>query len=318
MAEAAPYHADIAGNPDGICHWLKTVDGVRIRVGHWPLNGAAGTILIFPGRTEYIEKYGRAAAEFAKRGFSCVAIDWRGQGIADRLLDNRAIGHVDSFNDYQLDVRAVLDHVKSLGLPEPYHLLGHSMGGCIGLRSLYDGLDVKSAAFSAPMWGIKMSAALRPIAWGLSEVSKQLGFGGVFAPGQQAETYVLRSTADDNTLTSDHANFEILQRQLQMHPELALGGPSLHWLNESLREMRMLSQRPSPDLPCVTFLGSEELIVDPARIHERMAIWPNGELVILEQGRHEVMMETLVIRTKVFDVAAKLFSDQTADIARFM
>jgi len=315
MTEAAPYHADIAGNPDGICHWLTTVDGVRIRVGHWPLNGASGTLIIFPGRTEYVEKYGRTASEFAKRGFASAAIDWRGQGIADRLLDNRAIGHVDNFEDYQLDARAMLNHVKSLGLPKPYHLLGHSMGGCIGLRALYDGLDVASAAFSAPMWGIKMSAALRPIAWGLSEVSKQLGFGGVFAPGQQAETYVLRSTADDNTLTSDASNFNILQNQLKTYPDLALGGPSLHWLNEALREMRSLSVRPAPDLPCVTFLGSEEEIVDPSRIYERMEGWSNGELIVLDTGRHEVLMEAPDIRTRVFDSAAALFSQYTPEMA---
>ena len=212
MKNAAPYHADIAGNPDGICHWLVTADGVRIRVGHWPVANAVGTVLLFPGRTEYIEKYGRTATDFGKRGFACAAIDWRGQGIADRLLENRAVGHVEEFEDYQLDVKAMLDHVKALGLPEPYHLLGHSMGGCIGLRALYDELPVESAAFSAPMWGIRMSPALRPIAWGLSSMSKQLGFSGVFAPGQQAETYVLRATADDNTLTSDATSFDLLQR----------------------------------------------------------------------------------------------------------
>lgn len=315
MLEQAPYHTDIAGNPIGVCHWLTCVDGVRIRVGHWPLEGAGGTVLIFPGRTEYVEKYGRAAAEFAKRGFACAAIDWRGQGIADRLLPNRAVGHVDLFEDYQLDVKAMLTHVKSLGLPEPYHLLGHSMGGCIGLRSLYDGVGVATAVFSAPMWGIKMSPALRPIAWGLSSVSKPLGFSGVFAPGQQAETYVLRATAQDNTLTSDTTNFDILQQQLIAKPELALGGPSLHWLNEALREMRILSQKPAPDLPCVTFLGSEEAIVDPARIHERMEDWARGELVILDRGRHEVMMEIPSLRDRVFDESAALFAAHTPEMA---
>lgn len=310
--ESAPYHADIAGNPDGICHWLTCADGVRIRVGHWPLADAKGTILIFPGRTEYIEKYGRSAAEFAARGYACVAIDWRGQGIADRLLENRAVGHVEVFEDYQLDAQAVLLHLKKLDLPAPMHLIGHSMGGCIGLRALYDGLPVKSAVFSAPMWGVQMSPALRPIAWTLSSMSKPLGFSGIFAPGQQAESYVLRTTAHENTLTSDHANFEILQSQLQAHPDLALGGPSLHWLNEALREMRTLSQMPSPDVPCVTFLGSEEAIVDPVRIHNRMAKWPNGELVLLDQGRHEVMMEIKALRDQVFDGAAALFDANAA------
>ncbi len=313
--ETAPYHTDIAGNPDGICHWVHSVDGVRLRIGHWPVKDAKGTILIFPGRTEYVEKYGRTAKDLGKRGFTCVAIDWRGQGIADRLLENRAVGHVDMFEDYQLDVKAMLAHVKTLGLPEPYHVLGHSMGGCIGLRALYDGLPVQSAAFTAPMWGIKMSAALRPIAWGLSSVSKPLGFSGLFAPGQQAETYVLRATAEENTLTSDATSFGLLQTQLQTHPDLALGGPSLHWLNESLREMRTLSLRPAPDVPCVTFLGTEEAIVDPVRIYERMDTWANGELVVLEDARHEVLMEIPIIRDRVLDGIAGLFSAQTAEIA---
>ena len=312
MTQSAPYHADIAGNPDGICNWITTHDGVCIRVGHWPVENAKGTVLIFPGRTEYVEKYGRTAAEFAKRGFAAVAIDWRGQGIADRLLDNRAVGHVAEFSDYQKDVQAVLDHVETLGLPKPYHLLGHSMGGCIGLRSLNEGLPVESAAFSAPMWGIQMSPALRPIAWGLSSVSKPLGFSGVFAPGQQAETYVLRADAADNTLTSDPENFGILQNQLKAHPDLALGGPSLHWLNESLREMRKLAQKPSPNVPSITFLGSDEAIVDPARIHERMSKWDSGELVILDGGRHEVLMETKPLRDRVFDGAADLFCKHAA------
>lgn len=314
MKNAAPYYGDIAGNPDGICHWIVSADGVRIRVGHWTAQDAKGTILIFPGRTEYIEKYGRTATDFVKEGYACVAIDWRGQGIADRLLANRAVGHVENFEDYQIDVKAMLDHVKALGLPEPYHLLGHSMGGCIGLRAIYDGLPVKSAVFSAPMWGILMSAALRPIAWGLSEVSKSLGFSGVFAPGQQAETYVLRATADDNTLTSDPSSFDLLKNQLTTHPDLALGGPSLHWLNEALRDMRQLSTRPSPDVPCVTFLGSEEAIVDPVRIHQRMDEWANGDLVILDQGRHEVLMEMPVIRDRVITGSVALFDAQLFEI----
>lgn len=307
MKNAAPYHTDTAGHHDGICHWLLTMDGVRIRVGHWPVTHAKGTILFFTGRTEYIEKYGQTALDFGKRGYSCVAIDWRGQGIADRLLENHAVGHVDSFDDYQLDVKAMIAYVKSIGLAEPYHLFGHSMGGCIGLRALYENIPVKSAAFSAPMWGIKISAAMRPIAWGLSSVSKPLGFSSLITPGQHGETYVLRATANDNVLTSDVSNFKLLQQQLKSHPELALGGPSLHWLNESLREMRLLSQRPSPDVPCITFLGTEESIVDPARVYQRMEQWSRGALTILENGRHEVLMEIPAIRNRVLDDSTKLF-----------
>ena len=91
--------------------------------------------MMFPGRTEYIEKYGDCAAEFTGRGFAFLAVDWRGQGLADRLLDDVRVGHVDQFTDYQHDVQATLDLAADLNLPKPWFVIGHSMGGAIGLRA---------------------------------------------------------------------------------------------------------------------------------------------------------------------------------------
>ena len=94
----APFFEDVAGGPPGgAAWWLTTSDEKRIRVGLWPTNAEEprGTVLLFPGRTEYIEKYGRTAQELAERGFATLAIDWRGQGLSDRMLDDPRIGHVD-------------------------------------------------------------------------------------------------------------------------------------------------------------------------------------------------------------------------------
>ena len=310
--QTAPYHADAARNDGGSAHWVTAADGVRLRIAVWRQEGAKGTVLMFPGRTEYAEKYGPAAADYAARGYASIAVDWRGQGLADRVHENRAVGHVGRFADYQLDVAAVIAHVRALGLPEPYYLLAHSMGGCIGLRALHRGLPVAAAACSAPMWGILMSSALRPLAWGLSTVSRPLGFSGQFAPGQGAETYVTKTTAAENTLTSDPEMFALLQYQLEQMPEVALGGPSLHWLNEALMEMRALARMPSPNYPCITFLGTEEAIVDPDRVKARMAAWPGGELVMLQGGRHEVVLERPELRNMVFDRSAALFEAQSS------
>jgi len=217
------------------------------------------------------------------------------------MQQDRRVGHVDDFTDYQHDVRAMLGHARALGLPRPFHLLAHSMGGCIGLRAVIEGLDVRSAAFSAPMWGLQMSAALRPLAWAVSSLARRLRLSHRYAPGQAAEPYVLGAAFELNTLTSDRAMFDYMQAQLRAHPDLALGGPSLHWLNEALVEMRTLSQAASPGLPCIAFLGSEEAIVDPGRIEARMTRWPDGRLVMIEGGRHEVLMERPDHRTAIFD-----------------
>mgnify|MGYP000882905518 FL=1 len=50
--DPAPLFTDVAPGPEsGRAHWAETSDGKRIRLGHWPLENARGTVLLFPGRT---------------------------------------------------------------------------------------------------------------------------------------------------------------------------------------------------------------------------------------------------------------------------
>jgi lysophospholipase len=298
----APFHADIADGPaGGEALWLTTADGVKVRMGIWPCANARGTVLLFPGRTEYIEKYGRAANVLHQHGYAVVSVDWRGQGLAGRLLADRAIGHVGNFTDYQRDVAALVEQVQARGMPQPLYLLAHSMGGCIGLRALIDGLAVKAVAFSAPMWGVHLARALRPVAWSVSTLGSQFGFGDMLVPGRSTENYVQQTTLAENGLTTDPDMLDYMREQLDACPDLGLGGPSLHWLNEALREMRKLSVMPAPRVPCLTFLGTNETIVDSARIRQRMSNWPDGHLTILQGARHEAIMEAPAIRKKFFD-----------------
>lgn len=304
----APFFADVADGPEGgAAYWLTTSDGVRIRAAVWP-DGGAGTVLLFPGRTEYAEKYGRAAKDLRARGYATVAIDWRGQGLADRALDDRMVGHVDDFADYQADVQAVLWLVATLDLPKPLYLMGHSMGGCIGLRALMRGLPVAAAVFSAPMWGIAMAAWLRPVAQTVSQISGWFGQSHRYAPGTSATTYVCEAGFGGNVLTTDPDMWMYMKAQVTQRPELALAGPSLGWLNHALRECVTMSLLPAPDVPCVTYLGTSERVVDTAPVHLRMSGWRGGRLEMVTGAEHEVMMETPAHRALFFDGAAKLFA----------
>ncbi|MDZ7710295.1 MAG: alpha/beta hydrolase [Roseovarius sp.] len=308
--QTAPLFAEVACGPDeGAAWWLTARDGVRLRAGLWHREAEAGTVLLFPGRTEYIEKYGRAAQHFAARGLATMVVDWRGQGLADRLTGDEMAGHVMHFPDYQHDVAAVVDAARTLDLPRPWHLLAHSMGGCIGLRAVMAGLDVQSAVFSGPMWGIHMGAALRPFAWSLAWSLRHLGLGHVYAPSTKPEHYVLSEPFETNKLTNDREMWDYMARQLEAHPELGIGGPSLRWLHEALREMRALAARPSPALPCLTVLGSDEDIVDAARIHDRMARWPGGRLEMVAGGRHETLMDTPAVQARLFAMICDFYAD---------
>jgi lysophospholipase len=305
----APLLAPLAEGPaDGRAIWLTADDGVRLRAVLWGRDAPAGTVLLFPGRTEAAEKYGRAAADLRARGFATAVIDWRGQGLADRLHANPALGHVGRFTDYQRDVAALLAHVRAQLMPGPFFLLAHSMGGAIGLRALIEGLPVRAAAFSSPMWGIAIAPHMRPVAWTLSTLARPLGAGHVMAPGQPPESYLLRAPFAGNTLTTDEDMWDYMRHQIEAEPRLGLGGPSLAWLNEALRETRRLAARPAPAVPVVTFLGLAEKIVVPEAIRARMARWPGGELVEIPGAEHEVLMETPIRREMILDRIAAHFT----------
>lgn len=302
----APFHAALADGPPGAtCVWL-IAGSARIRVAWWKA-GEKGTVLLLPGRTECVEKYGRAAGDLVARGYSVITIDWRGQGLADRALPDRAAGHVGDFSEYQQDLDAMLDQARQAGLPEPFFMIAHSMGGCIGLRGLMRGLPVNAAAFSAPMWGIAMAAWLRPVATVVSALAGPLGLANRYAPSTNAQTYLLQAPFEGNVLTTDREMWDYMRRQVAEVPDLALGGPSIGWVKAALHECASLAVMPAPRVPTVCALGTAEKVVDVPPVHLRMAGWSNGQLDLYPGAEHEIMMEGPAVRKRFFDRAAALF-----------
>lgn len=294
--EPAPFHSDLADGPEsGSAVWVQASDGVRLRVGAWP-GGAKGTVLIFNGRTEYIEKYGRVARDFAAQGLAAATCDWRGQGMSDRVATDRHVGHVHDFADYQKDVAAFLGAVRKLSLPEPYYLIGHSMGGCIGLRALIQGLPVKKAVFSGPMWGIGALKTLGPLATLLLEGAALLGMGVAYAPATNRKSYVLKQDFDGNALTHDRATWAWLQSHVRADDRLGLGGPSMNWLHEAKREMAALGRTHQVPCPTLALVGTEDEVVVPGNVLSYTASWDKGRAEMIDGARHEPMMEVPAIR----------------------
>lgn len=308
MTEAPLHNALAEGPSDGRGYWLKTADATRIRAGLWNASGQRGTVVLLPGRSEYVEKYGRAAGVLAQAGYAVLSVDWRGQGMADRVLADKMIGHVADFKEFQDDLDTLLTFARTRGLAEPFHLLAHSMGGSIGLRALMRGQTFRSAVFSSPMWGIALPWWQRPFALPLSTAASTLGLGHRYAPGTGPATYVNRAPFAGNILTTDPEMWEYMRRQALALPQMSLGGPSLNWLQAALTECDTLSRMPSPSLPCLCALGSLEKVVDAGAIRTRMQNWPNGRLKLVVGAEHELLMERPPLRDGFLDEAIALFS----------
>ncbi|RCW84788.1 alpha/beta fold hydrolase [Paracoccus lutimaris] len=290
------------------CFWLRTEDGLRLRAGLWRADRSVGTVLLFTGRTEYLEKYGQVAEELNAAGYDVLALDWRGQGLSDRLLADPRPGHIADFADYQRDVVEMVICAQELDLPRPWHMLAHSMGGTIGLAALLGGLPVESAAFSAPMLGIDMRGLPESLALGLAATLIRLGRGTQPAPGSGGNnSYVLTAACLDNLLTGDGARWGRIVAETAIWPEIALGGATNDWVRAALLECRRLAALPSPDIPALIAVGSRERVVSAAMIRARAANWPGARLLELPESRHEPMMERDAIRNAFMQAAIAHF-----------
>lgn len=304
----APFdHATARARPEAFAVWRRAADGVRLRLGLLA-TGGAGTVLMVPGRTEYLEKYGAVADRFAQAGFGMACVDIRGQGLSDRALSDPRIGHVARFADYQHDSDALADFAAQQNMPKPWFVIGHSMGGAIALRALTRGLDVTGAVFSAPMWGIAMNPALRPVSWGLGWIAHRTHLDHWVTPGTKIDSYVRICDPTDNFLTDDPAELAQMRAQLDAVPGLDLGGPSVPWLYRALVECADLRRNADPGVPTLTFLPQRDEIVSQTAIRAMTARWRDAALVEVPQGRHETMMEIPARQQLFFDRTLAFFA----------
>jgi lysophospholipase len=287
--------------PDGaVAGYLTTADGVKLRFARWnPTGPRRGTVCLFSGRTEMIEKYFEVVRELRERGLAVAVLDWRGQGGSDRLLSDPRKGHVDSFDDYQLDLDVFMREVVLPDCPAPIFGLAHSMGGAILLEAIRLGRRwFDRLVLSAPMIELTGYAG-RPAARAIAKIGTLLGLGKSYILGGGPAPISSRPFAR-NPLTSDPVRYERI-RALEELPGLGLGSPTFGWANAAFRLMERFRDPLYPTLlrqPLLIFAAGEDPIAStPAT--ERFAVRLRaGSHLIIPGAKHEIMMERDIIRTQ--------------------
>lgn len=271
-------------------HWLEGRGGVKVRVMTAPARGPArGSVIVAPGRTEFIEKYFEVTRELQARGFAVFCIDWRGQGLSGREVENSVKGHFASFDDPVNDLSTAL---KLLGdrLPRPHIGLAHSMGGAILLRALQTRrIDLDAAAFSAPMWGI---ANLSNMAKSYVRFMVSIGAGGQFAPS--VERKWKRENFKRNPVTHDKERHARCQGLISEEPRLALAGPTNGWIAaaaEAIEGFLVPNALANVRIPILVATAEQEQLVDNASHDVVLQQLPNAAHITIAGAKHEILME---------------------------
>lgn len=311
------YLVDIPENPapeGAVVGRLETADGVGLRYAHWePPPGRRGTVCVFPGRAEFIEKYFEVAEDLRALGFAVAILDWRGQGLSDRPLRDRNKGHVEKFADYQQDVDAFMQRIVLPDCPPPYFALAHSMAAAILIRTAEQGQRwFERTVLSAPMLGLAGRPGWVGAQW-LAAWLRKLGADRAYVPSGSPRAAFSEPFAG-NPLTSDPVRYARTAKVLETNPDLGLGSPTIGWLAAAYEEMAVLSHPLYPQRlrhPLLIVSAGRETIVSNAATEEFAFRMRTGSHVVIHGARHEILMERDLYRGQ-FWAAFEAFVPGTA------
>jgi len=243
-------------------YYIKNKD-VRLRVMHALANRdePRGSIIFSPGRTEFIEKYLETVADFVERGFNVLIVDPRGQGLSDRILEDKLKSYIDDFQTYADDLAFAASELEPI-LPKPHIVMGHSMGGTIALQSVISGSINPSAVIcSAPMLGL-FDIDTTIMKWTM-QICTAIGLGTKNLPFQKQRSG-LPIPFNINKLTSDKDRYRHWAAYFQTTPRLRLGPPTIGWIVAALKSMAYVNRNASElNIPCLIVAAGADPIVDP-------------------------------------------------------
>ena len=273
---------------------LKARDGISLRFARWhPPPGRKGTVCLFQGRTEFIEKYFETVRELRARGFAVATLDWRGQGLSDRQLNDPHKGHVNDFSEYELDLDVFMNEVVLPDCPPPIFAIAHSMGGSVMMNIARKGSRwFDRIVLSAPMIGLagaRGSSLYRTTA----KTLRYLGMGSSYIPGGD-RTVLASGSYIGNPLTSDPVRHARTKAVLEAEPALGVGSPTVAWANAAYRAIAEFSDVNFPSKirqPLMLIAAGRDEIVSTAAIEDFAVRLRAGSHLIVAGSKHELMSE---------------------------
>ncbi|MFZ7158810.1 alpha/beta fold hydrolase [Avibacterium gallinarum] len=269
-------------------------------------NAVRKLMILVNGRAENMLKWSELAYDFYQWGYDVLLFDHRGQGYSQRLLADKDKGYIDEFRFYCEDMDAVIKQITHHYAYSQQYLLAHSLGSLISAYYLanYDH-HIQSAVLSSPFFGLPTKHLLR------DELIINLMM--LFGQGQR---YVFGKSAykpanlDQNELSFCKTRMKWMNRINRYFPELSLGGPTFRWVHLCLTAIKGLEKILSRiEIPVLVLQAGKEKIVENAQLEKLVACLPKGQLITVENAKHEILFERDKIRAEALSAVQAFISN---------
>jgi len=287
----------IPANPapeDVVSGTIRTPDRTLLRFARWaPPAGRRGTVCVFPGRAESIEKYFETVRDLRDRGFAVAMLDWRGQGHSARMTRDARKSHVRDFSDYESDVESFMSQVVLPDCPPPFFALGQGMGGTVLLRIAHAGHQwFDRMVLSAPMIDLPGRASSRPMRLAL-KAARWMGQGGHYVP-HGSSRFVALDPFGDSVMTSDPVRYARNAAIIAADATLANASPTIAWLESATRAIHAFKGLHYPykiRQPLLMVAASNDSVVSTPAIEEFACHLRAGSHLVIVGSRHEILQE---------------------------
>ena len=233
----------------------------------------------------------RPCATLRARGFAVATLDWRGQGLSERALSDRRKGYVRDFAEYDSDLETFMREIVLPDCPPPLFAIGHSTGATVLIRAAYRGRRwFDRMVLIAPLIALA-GAGSTPTASMIVRAMRLAGLGSLYVPGGDAAVMESRPFAG-NILTSDPVRYARNAAILEAEPALALGGPTVAWVDAAFRAMRAIRERGYPARirqPMLIIAAGLDVVVSNSAIEDFATLLRAGSHLVVVGAKHELL-----------------------------
>jgi alpha-beta hydrolase superfamily lysophospholipase len=253
--------------------YFKGVRGANIYYQNWlPDGDPRAILLVVHGLAEHCGRYMNVVNHLVPRGYAVYGVDHLGHGKSEGVRV-----YVEHFDDYTDTLKVFFDLVQEWQPGKPIFLLGHSLGGLIGVIYLLDHQsELSGAIISGPLTKVPENTSPTTIMVGklLSVLLPKFGLLLIEAEGVSKDPQVVQAYVSD--------------------PLVYRGKITARVGAELLKTMQQATEQASKiELPIIILQGSADRIVDPngARMLYDTVSSSDKTLKIYDGFYHEIFNE---------------------------
>jgi lysophospholipase len=278
---------------------LTAFDGKKLHYHYFPRPDAHSQIVLVSGWTEAAPKYAEIIYDLHQAGVETFIMDWRGQGLSERLIPDTEVTWVGDYDDFVKDLHQFVTEVVKPRARLPLTILGHSMGAnVITLYLTRHPAVFDRAVLSSPMLDMILGPYPTWVGRAISWLYDAVGLGTRMVWGHSR----FDPATAENWVTHSELRWRFWNQYKTDHPQYVLNAASFRWVLEGLRATDYMKENAQLiQIPLLMLQAGRDLYVATEgqdRVCEKAYYCKK---ITYPFAKHEILNEVDLIRQDALD-----------------